>query len=294
MLGVEPLSGTHVGDNAVALAAHGLTKRYRRSGPLALRDVTLAIPAGSVTGLVGPNGAGKSTLLRTWMGFERPTSGLVNVLGADPLTDRAATISRLAYLAQSPALYRDLTVADHLAFVAHYRPRFDRARATRRLAELDVPLDAPVGTLSGGQAAQVGLALALGLRAEVLLLDEPLASLDPLARREFLEVLLADVRETGATVVLSSHLVSDVEAACDRLIVLGVGRTMLDDGIERIRARHVVVAGSPPAGATLIAGLPGMGERSVVRLEDEAASVGLRPPAGLEDVVMAYLVAARG
>jgi ABC-2 type transport system ATP-binding protein len=276
-----------------ALEAHELTKRYRRRGPLALAAVSLAVPAGSVTGLVGPNGAGKSTLLRTWMGFERPTAGSVSVIGADPMVERAATIGRLAYLAESPALYRELTVADHLAFAAHYRPRFDRERATRRLAELAVPLDAAAGTLSRGQTAQVGLALALGLRAEVLLLDEPLASLDPLARREFIEVLLADVRETGATVVLSSHLVSDVEAACDRLIVLGVGRTMLDDTIERIRSRHRVVAGSPPPGTTLVGRLPGAGDRGVVRLTDGPEDGGVGKRAGLEDVVMAYLAAAR-
>ncbi len=279
-------------DASAAFVADHLTKRYGRRGPVALRDVSLSLPAGRTTGLVGPNGAGKSTLLRTWMGFERATSGRVSVFGADPEVDRAGTIGRLAYLAQAPALYRELTVADHLAFAAHYRRTFDRNRATRRLAELNVPLAARAGTLSGGQVAQVGLALALGLRAEGLLLDEPLSSLDPLARREFIEVLRADVHESGATVVLSSHLVSDVEAACDHLVVLGMGKTMLEGEIGEVRVSHRVIEGPPPPGATLVGALPGAGDRRVVRLGADGPT-----PAGattsLEDIVMAYLAAAR-
>lgn len=275
-----------------AFVADHLTKRYGRRGPVALHDVSLALPAGRTTGLVGPNGAGKSTLLRTWMGFERATSGRVSVFGIDPELDRAGTIRRLAYLAQAPALYRELTVADHLAFAAHYRPAFDRARATRRLDELNVPLAARAGSLSGGQVAQVGLALALGLRAQGLLLDEPLASLDPLARREFIEVLRADAHETAATVVLSSHLVSDVEAACDHLVVLGMGKTMLEGEIGGVRASHRVVEGPPPPGATVVGSLPGAGDRRVVRLDSDAP-ISAGAPTSLEDIVMAYLAAAR-
>ncbi len=173
------------------LEARRLSKRYGRR-TWALRDVDLALAAGGIVGLVGPNGAGKSTLLKTWIGFERPTAGEARVFGADPWRERAAVLSRTAYLPQSPALYRDLRVADHLDFVVHFRgARFDRAWAAKRLADLRVPLDATTSSLSGGQAAQVGLAIALGLRAAVLLLDEPLASLDPLVRREFIEVLCA-------------------------------------------------------------------------------------------------------
>src|SRR5450759_4545229 len=123
------------------LEARGLSKKYRRTW--ALRDIDLSLDSGGVIGLVGPNGAGKSTLLKLWVGFERATTGSVSVFGADPWRSRRATLSRLAYLAQSPALYRDLTVADHLDFVSHYRGRaFDRSRAVTRLSDLRVPLDA--------------------------------------------------------------------------------------------------------------------------------------------------------
>jgi ABC-2 type transport system ATP-binding protein len=273
------------------LEAHELSKRYSRRGPWALHDVSLSLRGGGVVGLVGPNGAGKSTLLRTWMGFERPTRGSVLVLGSDPWLQGPRVIPRLAYLPQHLALYRDLTVADHLAFAVHYRgPGFDHQRARGRLADLAIDPAAKAGELSGGQASQVALAIAIGLHAEVMLLDEPLASLDPLARREFLEVLLDDVASSGSTVVLSSHLVSDIEHSCNRLIVLGLGRVMLEDSIEHVRSSHRVVPGREE-GLDVVSRLPGEGG-TLVRANGRACTADERS-ATLEEVVIGYLAAAR-
>jgi ABC-2 type transport system ATP-binding protein len=162
----------------------GLAKRYRR-GVWALQGIDLALPAGGITALVGPNAAGKSTLIKTWVGFEKPTRGSARVAGIDPWRDRSAALAHFGYVTQSPSLYDGLTVEDHLDLARQLRPSFDRDYARRRMSELDIPLDRQGRDLSGGQQAQVALALALGTRAPILLLDEPLASLDPLARREF-------------------------------------------------------------------------------------------------------------
>lgn len=226
-----------------ALEARGLSKRY--GGHVrALREIDLVVPWGAVTGLVGPNAAGKSTLINSWMGFERPTSGATFVDGLNPLRSRVQSTRRIGYVPQSPALYRELTVADHLGLAKHLRSAFDAAITQRRLHDLGIPLGRSVATLSGGEAAQVGLALALGTRAPILLLDEPLSSLDPLARREFIAVLLDAVRADGVTVVISSHVVSDIEQACDRLVVLGVGQKLLDDSVAAAVETHRLVDGS--------------------------------------------------
>jgi ABC-2 type transport system ATP-binding protein len=279
---------------AVALEAHGIGKRYRRRRPWALRDVELAIPAGSITALVGPNGAGKSTLIKGYVGFERPTAGRLLVDGVDPWRDRGAAIRRIGYVPQAASLYRELSVSDHLAMAARFRPAFDRPMAERRLAQLDIPLDVSADELSGGQQAQVGLAIALGTRAPVLLLDEPLASLDPLARREFLHVMVESVRETGATALLSSHVITDIEQACDRLLVLGGGRKLLDVSIAEARATHRVVGAGvaieSEGGDVLVGRFPGpLGEPQA--LVAGAGSGGR--PATLEEIVLGHLAAGR-
>ncbi len=273
-----------------ALAAHGAGKRYRRSGPWALREVDLAIPFGSVTALVGPNGAGKSTLIRSWIGFERLSLGSVTVEGIDPRRDPRAAIERLGYVSQSTNLYRGLSVADHVAMAAAARRGFDRAMAEDRLERLDIPLERRAGTLSGGQAAQVALCLALGTGAPVLLLDEPLASLDPLARHEFLDLLATTIRGSGRTVVLSSHIVSDIESVCDHLVVLGQGRVMLQSPIARAIAEHRLAAAATQASVAVVSGVtrPGGPPTTVVRSSDPT----LASPS-LEELVMAYLAAAR-
>jgi ABC-2 type transport system ATP-binding protein len=269
--------------NAV-LEAHGLAKRYRR-GVWALEGIDLTLPEGGITALVGPNAAGKSTLIRTWVGFEKPTRGSVAVMGSDPWRDRSHTLANIGYVPQSPALYDGLSVNDHLDLAAQLRPGFDRTYALQRLAQLDIPGGRGARSLSGGQQAQVALALALGTRAPILLLDEPLASLDPLARREFLHVLTDAVRGDGATALLSSHIVTDIEQACDRLIVLGVGRVLLHETVATALAEHAIsmtergnaVASFAAADGSRIFLVRGDGER----------------PATLEEVVLGYLSSGR-
>ena len=274
-----------------ALEAHGIGKRYRRGRPWALRDVDLAIPRGSITALVGPNGAGKSTLIKGWIGFERPTEGRLAVDGVDPWRHRGEAIRRAGYVPQAASLYRELSVADHLALARRWRPSFDTTTAEARLERLGIPADARADELSGGQQAQVGLAIALGTRAPVLLLDEPLASLDPLARREFLGVLVDAVRDAGSTAILASHVITDIEQACDRLLVLGGGRVLLDASMAAARAGHRVVEGVEGAGdGRLVGRFPDPGGR-VVSLVRDAAGPGR--PATLEEVVLGHLAAGR-
>ena len=226
-----------------ALEAHGYGKRYRRR-TWALRGVDLAVPEGSITALVGPNGSGKSTLIRSWIGFEQPTEGSLLTGGVDPRRDRKAAVARVGYVPQSASLYGGLTIADHVALAETLRDGFDPALAAGYVERLSIPLTARAEELSGGEQAQVGLALALGTRARILLLDEPLASLDPLARREFLHVLVEAVRSEGHTALLSSHVITDIEQACDRLIVLGKGHTLLDVSIAEALAHHRVMEGT--------------------------------------------------
>ena len=275
-----------------ALEAIGLGKRYglRR---WALRDLDLAVEEGSITALVGPNGSGKSTLLKAWVGFERPTAGRLRIHGVDPVRQRGQAIALTGYVPQQPSLYRELSVGDHLAFAAAHRRGFDGDLAGRYLDDLSIPIDSRADQLSGGQQAQVGLALALGTRAPVLLLDEPLASLDPLARREFLRVLVKAVRESGATVLLSSHVITDIEQACDHLIVLGGGRSLLAVPIAEAISGHAIVGDGDPrpleAGAVVGTFPSAEGERlTLVR----GRTVGARE-ATLEEVVIGHLAAGR-
>jgi ABC-2 type transport system ATP-binding protein len=271
-----------------ALTATGVVKRYER-GSLALDGVDLTVGEGTITGFVGPNGAGKSTLIKAWVGIERPSQGQVRVLGIDPWQDRPAALARVGYVPQTPSLYRSLTVADHLALASSARRTFDRRLALTRLDDLGIIPRSVCRTLSGGQQAQVSLALALGTRAPVLLLDEPLASLDPLARREFLHVLVDDVRANGTTALLTSHVITDVAQACDHLVVLGAGHKVLDEAIKRALARHRVVPGAVHD-ASLVASFPDA-QGQIVTLLDGST---LGHPATLEEVVIGYLTVGRG
>jgi len=224
-----------------ALETHGLGKRY--GSQWALRECTLEIPRGSVTALVGPNGAGKTTLLRLAVGLTRPSAGSVRVLGLDPHADAAEALPRVGFLAQEHPLYGGFTVEEMLRVGRELNPGWDDDAARARIAELDLPLKKKVRSLSGGQRAQVALTLALAKRPELLLLDEPVASLDPLARREFLQSVLEAVAEREMTVVLSSHIVADLERVCDHLVILATGRTQLAGSIEDIVASHRVLTG---------------------------------------------------
>ena len=276
------------------LEAHALAKRYGRR-TWALTGIDLAIPQGGITALVGPNAAGKSTLIKTWVGFERPTRGSVTVGGVDPWKDRSTVLGMVGYVPQSPALYDGLNVNDHLDLAVQLRPNFDRAYARQRLDQLGIPPDQGAKSLSGGQQAQVALALALGTRARILLLDEPLASLDPLARREFLHVLTDAVRSDGATALLSSHIVTDVEQACDRLVVLGVGKILLHDTVTASLASHGIAtdgAATADAGAIGAFGGPGGERLTLIRRTSAPAAPNLRA-ASLEEVVLGYLASGR-
>jgi ABC-2 type transport system ATP-binding protein len=224
---------------ANAITADGLGKRYGQKW--ALRDCTLAVPAGRICGLVGANGAGKTTLLRLLAGLSRPSAGRAEVGGHEPADD-AGFLSGIGYLAQEIPLYRRWTAADHLRMGARMNTHWDDAWCRERLRALRIPLDQRVGTLSGGQRAQVGLALALGKQPRVILLDEPVAALDPLARREFLGTLAEAVAERDLTVILSSHLVADLERVCDHMVVLAESRTVLADGLDEILTTHRLIS----------------------------------------------------
>lgn len=218
-----------------------LGKRYGRIW--ALQDCTLELPAGRVAALVGPNGAGKTTLLKIVVGLLPSTTGSLLVLGEEATGRDPALLARIGYVAQETPLYRSFSVADMVSFGRHMNPRFDDTAMHDRLARLDIPLDRQCGRLSGGQQAQVALALALAKRPELLVLDEPVARLDPLARHEFLETLMEAVADTQLTVLLSSHLIADLEHVCDHLLLMMGGRLQLAGDIEPLLQSHRLLKG---------------------------------------------------
>jgi ABC-2 type transport system ATP-binding protein len=226
---------------AVAVRTAGLGKRY--GSTWALRDCTLEIPAGSVTALVGPNGAGKTTLLHLLIGLGKPTAGTAEVFGLSPRGDAHALLPRLGFVAQDHPLYRNLSIADTFQLARRLNPGWDEPSALARIEQLNLDPGHKVGKLSGGQQVQVALTLALAKRPELLVLDEPVASLDPLARREFLAAVLEAVAETQMTVVISSHIVSELERVCDHVITLADSRTQLAGPIADIVASHRLLTG---------------------------------------------------
>jgi ABC-2 type transport system ATP-binding protein len=272
----------------------GLGKRYRRAW--ALRDCTLAIPEGHVVGLVGPNGAGKTTLLHLATGLLAPTSGTISVLGSPPV-DSAAQLGRVGFVAQNTPVYARMPVADHLRLGAWLNPGWDEKLAQRRVEELGLDPRQRAGTLSGGQRAQLALTLALAKRPELLLLDEPVAALDPLARREFLRGLMEAVAAHGTSVVMSSHLVADLERVCDYLIVLVASRVRVAGEVSDLLAGHCRLSGPRRDPDTLPAGLEVIEEshtdkqsvllvRTGEPVHDPAWTV---LPVSLEDLVLAYM-----
>jgi ABC-2 type transport system ATP-binding protein len=276
------------------IEASGLGKRYGRTW--ALRDCTLAIPAGCVVGLVGPNGAGKTTLLQLATGLLTPTRGTISVLGEPPAAS-AAQLARVGFVAQDTPVYARMRVADHLRMGAWLNPGWDDERARRRIGQLGLDPRQRAGSLSGGQRAQLALTLALAKRPGLLLLDEPVASLDPLARREFLRGLMEAVAEHGTSVVLSSHLVADLERVCDYLIVLVASRVRIAGEVTALLASHRRLSGPRRDPATLPAGQDVIEEshtdkqtvlliRTSEPVHDPAWTV---TPVSLEDLVIAYL-----
>jgi ABC-2 type transport system ATP-binding protein len=212
-----------------------LGKRYRRAW--ALRECTLGIPAGHVVALVGPNGAGKTTLLNLAVGLAMPTTGTVTVLGGRAAGSPDA-LDRIAFVAQDAPLYKNLPVADMLHVARNLNRRWDHQRATKRLAGLGIPLNKKVGQLSGGQKAQLALTVALARRPELLVLDEPLAALDPLARFDFMQSVMETVAAEGISVVLSSHVLAELERMADYLIVLSFGQVQVAGEVDDLVAAH--------------------------------------------------------
>ena len=225
------------------LEATGLGRAF--GSTWALRNCSLRVRPGSVTALVGPNGAGKSTLMQLAVGLLQPSEGSVRVFGLEPGTT-AESLGRIGYLAQDHPLYRGLSVEDHLRMGRGMNPSWDDGFARAHLASLAIPLSRRAGALSGGQQAQVALTLALATRPGLLVLDEPVASLDPLARRDFMTTVLTDAADRGTTVVLSSHVVSELERVCDHLVVLNAGQVQVDGEIDDLLERHRLLLGTGP------------------------------------------------
>jgi ABC-2 type transport system ATP-binding protein len=225
-----------------ALEAAALGKRFgrlRRSAGWALRDCSFALPAGRVCAVVGPNGAGKSTLLALAAGLLAPTEGTLTVLGAPVGQARA----RVGFVAQDKPLYPQLTVAETLRMGGDLNPGRWDARAAERIATGgDLDPKARIRSLSGGQRTRVALALALGKRPELLLLDEPMADLDPLARHELMGVLMSQAAQHGTTIVMSSHVVAELEDSCDHLLLIGGGRVRLAGEIDDLLETHARVS----------------------------------------------------
>ena len=272
----------------------GLGKRYRRSW--ALRDCTLAVPGGRVAALVGPNGAGKTTLLNLAVGLVAPSAGGVTVLGGR-VAGSPAALDGIGFVAQDTPLYKNLSVADMLHLTRNLNRRFDQAAAEARLAELDIPLKRKAGRLSGGQQAQVALTLALARRPRLLVLDEPVAMLDPVARHDFMAMVLTAAAADGVSVVLSSHVLTELERVADYLILMSRGRVQVAGEVDDLLACHRMLTG-PAAEADRYT------ERPVVQASRAAAQAHLLVRAtaddpvpagwevhqvGLEELVLAYL-----
>src|SRR6266508_3743072 len=276
------------------IQAQGLGKRYGRRW--ALSDCTLDVPAGRVVGLVGPNGAGKTTLLNLAVGMLTPTAGTIEVLGGRPASG-PEQLAKVGFVAQETPTYSGLSVEDHLRLGAHLNPGWDDAVARARIDRLGLDPSQRAGKLSGGQRAQLALTIGIGKRPELLILDEPVASLDPLARREFLQDLMEAVAEHELSVVLSSHLVSDLERVCDYLIVLVASRVRVAGDIETLLGSHHRLTGArrdldtlPADQQVISASHTDRQSTLLVRtdtpIHDPAWTVG---ELSLEDLVLAYM-----
>ncbi|MEU1630783.1 ABC transporter ATP-binding protein [Streptomyces sp. NPDC020096] len=281
-------------DGVPALEAIGLSRSYRRRR--ALWDCSFRIPSGRVCGLVGPNGAGKSTLMALAAGLIRPTSGSLAVLGEPPGTPSSRR--RVAYLAQDKPLYPRLTVAETLRLGRELNPGWHQSTAEHVVRQGDLPLTARVGSLSGGQRTRVALALALAKRPELLLLDEPMSDVDPVSRRQLTGVLMAEAAEHGTTVLISSHVLRELEGICDFVLLLAAGRTLLAGDVDEILDRHRLLVGTHDAEDPLPE--PELHDAVEVRRSGRQLTALVRPLIGvadgwevaaptLEDVLMSYL-----
>jgi ABC-2 type transport system ATP-binding protein len=275
--------------DGIALAVEGLGKRFGRK--VALRDCSFELPAGRVSALVGMNGAGKTTLLSVLAGLHAPTEGRVRL----PAGER-----RIAFVAQDKPLYRHFSVRDMLRLGSKLNRVWDQQLALDWLARFEVPLDGPCGKLSSGQQAQVAFALALGSRPAVLLLDEPLSNLDPLARREVVKELLAAVVDTDMTVLMSTHVVAELGGVADHLLVLAHGEVLAQGDVDDLLGRHVHYVGprsqTPPGPGEVVWARHAAGQSTFLVRVDEAPTVDppwTTRPMTLEDFVLAHLDNAR-
>jgi ABC-2 type transport system ATP-binding protein len=276
------------------LTSRGLGKRYRKRW--ALTDCTLSVPAGHVVGLVGPNGAGKTTLLHLATGLLAPTTGTIEVLGEVPASS-PAQMAKVGFVAQDTPTYAGLSVADHLRLGAHLNPGWDADLAHARIERLGLHPGQRAGKLSGGQRAQLALTLAIAKQPELLILDEPIASLDPLARREFLQALMEFTAGHQVSVVMSSHLVADLERVCDYLIVLVGSQVRVAGEVEELLGAHWLLTGARCELATLPVGWQVISASHTDRQSTLLVRTGspVHDPAwtvdqvGLEDLVLAYL-----
>jgi ABC-2 type transport system ATP-binding protein len=268
--------------DGLALAAHGLGKRYRATW--ALRDCSFELPTGRVAALVGTNGAGKTTLLTMIAGLLQPTEGEL----------RLADGGRVAFVAQDKPLYRAFTPMEMLRLGAELNRQWDQQRALDWLSRFDVPPRQPCGRLSGGQQAQVAFAVAIGSRPSLLVLDEPLSDLDPLARRAVISELLTEVADTGMTMLMSTHVVAELSGVADHLLLLADGRLVLSGDVDDLLARHRVYTGprsdGPPVpGEVVLTSHAGGQSTFLLHGDDPVDEPWTSRPATLEELVLAKL-----
>lgn len=277
---------------SAVMETEGLTKRYGKK--IALSDCSIEVPEGHVVGLVGPNGSGKSTLLNLAAGLLTPSAGSVRVFGARP-AQSPSQLERVGFVAQDTPVYSGFSVRDHVRYGRHVNPRWDDELAHRRVEQLGLDLAQRAGKLSGGQRAQLALTLAIAKRPDFLLLDEPVASLDPLARREFLQILMETVAEHHVSVVLSSHLVADIERVCDYLVVLVSSRVQLAGDVEDLLATHHRLIGprearAPSSQVVIESSFTDRQSTLLVRSEGPVVDPDwLIEAVSLEDIVLAYM-----
>ena len=278
------------------IESNGLGKRYGKTW--ALRDCTLAIPEGRVAALVGPNGAGKTTLLNLAVGLAAQTVGTVTVLGGAP-AGSAEALDGIAFVAQDTPLYANLSAADLLHMTRNLNRRFDEPYAKARLNELGIPLDRKGGRMSGGQQAQLALTLALATRPQLLVLDEPMAMLDPLARHDFMATVMTAIADDGLSVVLSSHVLAELERVADYLVLMSGGRVQVAGDVDDLLAHHRVLTGPTAEGGDFIRRLnvvhAGRGEALAHLLVRNNGTTDALPPGwethpvSLEELTLAYM-----
>jgi ABC-2 type transport system ATP-binding protein len=278
-----------------ALQATNLGRRFRRKW--ALKDCTLTIPRGRVSALVGPNGAGKSTLLRIAAGLIPPSTGSLRILGSDVMSRSADIVSRVGYLDQDRPSYASFKVSEILHFGRSSNPKWNSDVAIGNLARLNIPLGARVSTLSGGQQAQVALTVCMAKMPELLLLDEPAAALDPVAREDLLRLLMNEVAVRGSSVILSTHSLADVSSVCDYVVVLSNSRVVLANDIDFVLESHRILSSDRRLSSPLPYGAIVLEERHSARETSVLARIELpimdsrwliESPT-LDEIVMAYL-----